>query len=312
MHPIDIQLPPLPGFGERLWTDAADYRNSETYKKASKKFKHYADCFHENGYVVVENSVSNNIVDKALDKYDKWKIYNQDQFDENRKKDGNPPRLVDYHSEDSDVQRLFSENKALYVQDFLFGFETSIYTSLFFEVSTQQPFHRDAPVFRTSPENFYFGMWVALEDAEERNGALWVIPGGHLLHVDPYGIGAKFFDDAFDIPEQDDAMWVAYQNAVQDKCSSEGLEAQMCELKRGSTLIWHPLLPHSGGPILEQGATRHSIVFHTVPFGMAVYRQNVFFNPAAAQVTPYSRFDYETMPGGRKFAKFGGIKLRNR
>lgn len=301
-----------PHLGQVLWTDDDEYHLSEKYIYSNATFKAYADEFHNNGYIVVPNSVDLYEINRALNDYSAWVEGNKDTYETNRKPNGNPPRLVDSHSEIKSICSLFENNSSVPVQDFLFGYETSIYTSLFFEVSTEQPIHRDVPVFRTSPENFYFGMWVALEDATVDNGTLNVIEGGHRVDVNQYEIAAKFYNDPYKIPELSDEMWNAYQEEVFNACHKENLVIKPITINKGDTLVWHPLLPHGGGEILCSGSTRHSIVFHTVPYGMPVYRQNIFFNRYTKFVTNKSTFKYKSMSSGRKYADFGGLKLRNR
>ena len=81
---------------------------------------------------------------------------------------------------------LFSTNKALQIQDYLFGMENILYTSLFFETGTSQAIHRDTPLFWTKPANMYFGTWLAFEKTDFENGPLIVIPGSHrLTHTRP-------------------------------------------------------------------------------------------------------------------------------
>lgn len=302
----------LPNHGEKLWTDAADYQANPIYSSAPVDLKSHADSFHRYGYTVVDNSLEEREVDNAVEAYRQWLTNNHGRYHAQRELDGKPPRIIDFHSECAEVAELFTRNRSLRVQDFLFnGHETSIYTSLFFENSTQQPIHRDAPVFRTSPENWYFGMWVALEDATKKNGALIVYPGGHRAEIDEYAIADSIYNDVFDAPEQNPTAWNAYQRAVSDECRAMDLRLTQVELKKGQTLIWHPLLPHGGGEIVDPGSTRLSIVFHTVPFGMAVYRQDVFFNRFARKVSRYSNFEYKMLPSDRKFADFGGVKFQS-
>jgi len=101
--------------------------------------------------------------------------------------------------ESPDVEEVFlSSTRALRIQDALFGAPTSLYTSLFFMRGSNQPLHRDIPQFTTVPQNHYFGMWVALEDADEDNGPLTLIRGGHRVPwVDPHELAleAGFSDD---------------------------------------------------------------------------------------------------------------------
>src|SRR6185437_11802648 len=48
----------------------------------------------------------------------------------------------------------------------------------------------------------------------------------------------------------------------------------------GSTIIWHPHLPHGGSPIKDLTRTRLSLVIHTTPRDTPVYHHDAFFNPS--------------------------------
>jgi len=45
----------------------------------------------------------------------------------------------------------------------------------------RSPLIETPPVFSTAPEHFYFGVWVALEDANAENGAMQIYRGGHAI-----------------------------------------------------------------------------------------------------------------------------------
>lgn len=296
----------------QLWFDEENYKSTELYHNINDEQRSLIDEMHTNGFIVIKNSVKNSLIDEALEFEKSWIASNKLQYESNRKPDGTPPRIVDFHRESNKISKLFTENKSLEIQDIMFQARTSIYTSLFFATSTQQPMHRDVPVFCTSPYNFYFGMWVALEDTTIENGALKVYRSGHKAHVDQYAIPKKLGIEYFDIPQQHTDLWNEYQSQVESKCMELNLEIVTVNLDKGDTVIWHPLLPHSGGKIIKEGATRHSIVFHTVPEGVPDYRSNVFFNPHARFPTSRSRFSYSSLEHKRVTADFGNCKLRNK
>jgi len=164
------------------------------------------------------------------------------------------------------------------LQDALFGYPACLYTGITFLQGSQQPSHRDVPVFHTSPENFYFGIWFALEDATLQNGTLIGVRGGHRIHVDKYKIAKKFFDAPEEIPEQDPQLWRAYQKELYDEYTKAGLKEESIELSKGDIFIWHPLFPHGGGKIIDKNLTRRSVVFHTVPEGVPVFKMDKFFD----------------------------------
>ena len=115
----------------------------------------------------------------------------------------------------------------------------SIATNLFNKppgVDGRHPLHQDLRYFRLRPADGIIGTWTALTPTTRENGCLAVIPGSHkgelLRHANPdweyinYGF--------FGIAEEE---------------SLEGcLDARRhVEMRRGETLLFHPLLIHGSG-----------------------------------------------------------------
>ncbi len=213
------------------------------------------------------------------------------------------PRLENLHAVMPSLLQLFYENKeALRFQDMMFGGETVLYTSLFYERGSAQDIHRDTPYFSTRPEYRYFGMWVALEDVDESNGPLMAVPCGNLLpELDREAIARRHYEDLDNLPPDSELLWSSYQRDVGDQCAANGLKLTPIPVKRGSTIIWHPHLPHGGSPITDISRTRFSLVMHTTPIGTPVYHQNAFFNPQKYFPTE-PKFDYKSS-GGRSYVE---------
>lgn len=140
------------------------------------------DFFAENGYIIFRADVRESLVDNFLENYEKWRIANLNYLTNFTDEEGHLPRVINIHEKFEFLRQIFTSSKALAFQDLIFQAETIMYTSLFFERGTSQPIHRDIPYFWTNPSNHYFGMWVALEDATPRNGALMGVPKGHKLN----------------------------------------------------------------------------------------------------------------------------------
>jgi hypothetical protein len=109
--------------------------------------------------------------------------------------------------------------------------------------------------WRRHQDQFYIpgcmSAWIALEDAGRRNGSLYAQPGsnrGHLLTPD-------------ELYQMDG---VHYYDAVDDLFKRNGLPEQVLEVNRGDVILIDGVLIHWGGPILEPGAFRHSMVNHYI------------------------------------------------
>jgi phytanoyl-CoA hydroxylase len=88
--------------------------------------------------------------------------------------------------------------------------------------------HQDATFLFTEPLRLV-GLWFALEDATTENGCLWVIPGGHQLGLKTRFVRAKGGGTRFDV--LDSSPW-----------PEEKL--QPLEVKKGTLIVLHGLLPH--------------------------------------------------------------------
>jgi ectoine hydroxylase-related dioxygenase (phytanoyl-CoA dioxygenase family) len=250
------------------------------------------------GYTVIRQSVDNSLIDDALTSFHDWKSRNRDLLPQFYKFDDKLDRIINIQDRLGVFKQLFTRNRtALAVQDYLFQGETCLYTSLFFEVGTQQSVHRDIPLFWTKPANYYFGTWLALEDTDAANGPLLVVPGSHKLPLlDREAMARRKYANLSDIKDIDDDLWEMYQSTLQTLCSERGLPTLEVHVHKGDTIIWHPLLVHGGAAITDKTRTRKSFIVHTTPSHVPVFHNDVFFDPKR-RVRSKSGWRYETVDG---------------
>jgi ectoine hydroxylase-related dioxygenase (phytanoyl-CoA dioxygenase family) len=103
------------------------------------------------------------------------------------------------------------------------------------------PWHCDEAYWRgTRPK---LSAWIALDDVSASNGALRVLPGGHLekwTHTAPGGKGEEF------------------DLRIRDLDGRQG-ETVVCEMAAGSALFFSDRLPHSSTPNTD-GSDRYAII----------------------------------------------------
>src|SRR5436190_17819182 len=107
--------------------------------------------------------------------------------------------------------------------------------------------HQDATFLYTEPLRMV-GLWFALEDATIENGCLWAIPGGHNL-----GLKSRFMrtdGSGTRIETLDDSPW------PEDK-------VQPLEVKKGTLIVLHPLLPHLSREN-RSAKSRHAYTLHII------------------------------------------------
>jgi phytanoyl-CoA hydroxylase len=116
--------------------------------------------------------------------------------------------------------------------------------------------HQDATFLYTEPSTC-LGFWFALEDATLENGCLWALPGGHKLGLKKRFVRAPGGGTAFRVldskPVPEDAM-------------------VPLEVKKGTLVVLHGLLPHRSGPNTSS-KSRHAYSVHLID-GTARYPED--------------------------------------
>ena len=107
--------------------------------------------------------------------------------------------------------------------------------------------HHDATFLYTEPLRLV-GLWFALEDATIENGCLWAIPGGHKLGLKSRFVRAEDGGTRFEVI--DNTPWPENR-------------AQPLEVKKGTVIVLHGLLPHLSR---ENRSTksRHAYTLHLI------------------------------------------------
>ncbi|MDX6403962.1 MAG: phytanoyl-CoA hydroxylase [Blastocatellia bacterium] len=107
--------------------------------------------------------------------------------------------------------------------------------------------HHDATFLFTEPLRLV-GLWFALEDATIENGCLWVIPGGHKLGLKSRFVRAEGDGTRFEVI--DSTPW------PEDKL-------QPLEVKKGTVIVLHGLLPHLSREN-QSSRSRHAYTLHII------------------------------------------------
>lgn len=265
----------------------------------------------ETGYTVVRSTIPEHLCLSIIDRFKQFAALNADIFDGHRLEHGHYPRIINLHAVLPELLPLFTRNEVwLAVQDLLFGGPTALYTSLFYEIGSQQPLHRDTPVFATRPEYLYFGTTVYLEAAGDENGCLEVLKGGHRIpQLDREKMALRRYGNLDNIPALDDDAWIEYQDTTVKLGRAMGMKTEKVYVGPGDSLIWHPQLPHGGSAIREMNRTRFSFVMHTTPVGVPVYHQQAFFNPSRPfpETAPWNYIDFE----GRKIVECSAVSFNH-
>jgi phytanoyl-CoA hydroxylase len=120
--------------------------------------------------------------------------------------------------------------------------------------------HQDATFLYTEPLRMV-GLWFALEDATIENGCLWVIPGGHKT-----GLKSRFvrLDKSDALPHgRATAPSHGTRFEVFDESPWPEEKLQPLEVKKGTLIVLHPLLPHLSREN-RSAKSRHAYTLHVI------------------------------------------------
>jgi len=259
------------------------------------------DALRQHGVVVIENAVDAANIDRAIAQIDDFRNTNLDWLGTNGLLVNQRLfRVVDLHLLLPELRTMLTaaSPQALAVADQI-G-KASLYTSLYFESGSEQAFHRDTPYFWTAPPYAYAGIWIALEDVDESNGALTAIPGSHLLgEPDLLALRRSFFG-AGECPSSHTPLFDAYNSAVRDMALAAGLQPAVFPVRKGDAIIWNASTLHGGIAHVDKKRSRKSFVMHVTPRGVPVVHMQYFFHPERPmpERAPWGYFEER----GRAFA----------
>jgi hypothetical protein len=164
-----------------------------------------------------------------------------------------PTRIQDAWKTSHNVRSVAVWPHILDVLRELYGREALPFQTLNFPVGTLQKPHSDIIHFNTCPSGFMCGVWVALEDTNEMNGAVRYYVGSHRLpEYTPADVGC----------EPTDAGYIEYEKYIAKVIKDFDLKGHVASMKKGQALIWASNLIHEGSERRDLYRSRHSQVTH--------------------------------------------------
>ena len=224
---------------------------SAYYQTLSEQNKKNTENFDNNGFLVLEQFISPEKADEINTQIDQFLKDGTMKF-----KYGNKLMFAIHHS---DLIRETGNNKDfLDFLSVLVDGKAKLFQSINFINGSQQKTHSDSIHMTTYPLGGLLGVWIALEDVDETNGALHYITGSHKL---PYYMNGDY-DNLGDAVRIGDKGYKAYEAFLEEKVKELGLKKEIFRAKKGDALIWHANILHGGEPHTDKSRTRKSLVYH--------------------------------------------------
>lgn len=216
----------------------------------------------DQGYVIIPHALQPSLVSTLCRALEVWEKRHLSTLYAHKKQDGTLPRLIALHQEVPEIAALFMHPHCIRLQHLFFGYQSSLFTSITFLQGSQQPLHRDIPIFNITKPSVYFRLFIALEPLTPENGALFGVPGSHRVFHNVWDTKRTFYSTEHEIAAIDQAKWNRYQCQLNDGYTQAGLKEVPFYLNAGDILLWHPLFAHGGMPVTKAHESRKSIVLH--------------------------------------------------
>lgn len=223
----------------------------KTFPELSEAENDKVAFFNDNGYVILDQFLPSDLVDQINKEVETLLANGTVKFRYGNK--------IMFAYQKSDILRKIGEDPAINrLLAHLVPGNPKLFQSINFLTGSQQKTHSDSIHMTTFPLGGLLGVWIALEDIDETNGALHYYPGSHKL---PYYLNADYDNvgTTFKIGPKD---YTHYERMMEQKIVENKLEKTIFKAKKGDLLIWHANLFHGGEPHLDASKTRKSMVFH--------------------------------------------------
>lgn len=225
--------------------------NTDFYKSLSEENKESASRYNDNGYLILKNYLNSSTVDQINAEIEKLMNDGTLKF-----RYGGKLMFAIHHSEI--IRNIGNDKDFLDFLSVLLDGQAKLFQSINFINGSQQKTHSDSIHMTTYPLGGLLGVWIALEDVDENNGALHYIPGSHQL---PYFLNSDY-DNEGSVFKIGKKSYKAYEEFLENKVQELGLKKEVFRAKKGDLLIWHANILHGGEPHLDKSRTRKSLVYH--------------------------------------------------
>jgi len=234
------------------WVESPFFEELLLSRNLTEEQAKLAREYHENGFVVISGMLPQSLIDRVRDDAEK-KAFDPN-FPLTTQRDS--IRVQDFWLASEAARELACYPGVLDTLALLYGRPAIPFQTLNFSKGSQQKAHSDTIHFSSLPAKFMCGVWVALEDITEENGAVFYYPGSQRL--DEY----DFTDirSTSDTPSYEN--YPEYEDFIEKIVKVNKLEKRKFLAKKGDLLIWSSNIIHGGSPVTKEGSSRWSQVNH--------------------------------------------------
>lgn len=253
-----------------LWIDD-DNEFSRRIDSVPSHLAEYVSDFSRDGYVVIKNAVSEEVIDQILQETDaifsdpeKYVVRNAGKYVDpvDLPSLGIGDRIIDLYGVSPAARQAIHSPIVTEFLQLVFEEPAIAMQSLSFNYGSQQSIHQDTAYVISKEPLKLAASWLALEDVTPGAGELIYYPGSHKFDHFLFGGDTKGWEKK----RHGDEAHMEFLKQLHDQAKARGIEIERFIAKKGDILIWHADLAHGGARSTIPGQTRKSLVTHYCPF----------------------------------------------
>ena len=234
--------------------------------------------YQSQGYVVIKNILSHDLIDDFIEQYEKIKrnklfiYYSQSVHIPLRPKitpEGfieesmeRPHNLKFFPGFSQAILNCLVEQKISNVLSILSGSHNhTLWQNMFFDKSTGTVEHQDHYYLDTDPPGNLIGVWYALENIHPDSGCFFILPGSHKGQVIDFKDATSLNKGIKTFVSEHDEMRKKIIDLIQEK----KYEYKAFPLNKGDVLFWHPYSIHGAYKNKNSQFSRKSFTAHFYP-----------------------------------------------
>ena len=227
--------------------------------KYHEEFSQYTDKLNEDGYVVIDLNISNELIDKANADIEAKVKKNEIKLNSNAYHYNKSPRIVEAWKFSNAIKEIVNNKKLLDVLEYCYQSKPIPFSTINFLNGTEQPLHSDEIHFGSIPHGYLTGCWIALEDIHKDSGPLAIAEKSHNLPLFSYeciGLGIPKSETEFK------QHYTIYEEWVKKLIESKKLIIKEIPIKKGECIIWLSNTLHGAFEIKNKQLSRKSMAIH--------------------------------------------------
>ncbi|MEY4986548.1 MAG: hypothetical protein RL567_327 [Bacteroidota bacterium] len=256
------------------WVESPFFQQILATKKLSAADASLAKEYNEQGYVVIKNVFSEELIDQIIQDMQE-KGFNPDYPIETFRND---IRIQDLWEKSEPVKQMAAHPEIIKTLEMLYDREVIPFQTLNFKVGSQQKAHSDTMHFSSLPARYMCGVWVALEDITEDNGPLFYYPGSH--RTPEYNF--SHFKNTVEDTTYDN--YPEYETFMEELMEASPFQKVKFLAKKGDALIWSSNIIHGGSAVNDPNSTRFSQVTHYY------FKDCVYYTPMLSNMVTHELF----------------------